>query len=103
MEAGISDHVWSIAEILQSGEKRKLFDFHGGKVYFFPALKIARLGVQKSCQKDGIDKALLECSIGAAARLSHEMGIGCSFITVHAYPESVSWYVKRDFPAQQAL
>jgi hypothetical protein len=36
--------------ILKTKEKKKLFSFHK-KVYFFPALKIARLGVQVNLQK----------------------------------------------------
>jgi GNAT superfamily N-acetyltransferase len=82
--------------ILKSKEKKKLFSFYG-KIYFFPALKIARLGVQQENQKNGVGRALLEYSIGVAARLNHEMGVGCRFITVDAYPESVPWYEQRGF------
>src|SRR5580658_4515226 len=82
--------------ILKSKEKKKLFSFYG-KIYFFPALKIARLGVHQENQKDGVGRAMLEYSIGVAARLNHEMGVGCRFITVDAYPESVSWYEKHGF------
>lgn len=82
--------------ILKTNEKRKLFSFHG-KIYFFPALKIARLGVQRNLQKNGIGRSLLVYSIGVAAHLNHQLSVGCRFVTVDAYPESVSWYEKRGF------
>jgi len=82
--------------ILKTNEKRKLFSFHR-KIYFFPSRNIARLGVGQQYQKSGVGKAMLKYAIGVAARLNHEMGIGCRFITVDAYPESVSWYEKRGF------
>lgn len=82
--------------ILKTREKNKLFSFHR-KILFFPSLKIARLGVQKGLQRGGIGKSLLAYSIGVAARLNHEMSVGCRFITVDAYPDSVSWYEENGF------
>jgi hypothetical protein len=82
--------------VLETKEKKHLFDFHK-QVYNFPALKIARLGVQAGLQRGGIGTSLLTYTIGLAFRMNTEMSIGCRFITVDAYPKSVSWYEKRKF------
>lgn len=82
--------------ILKSSEKRGLFDFHR-EVYTFPALKVGRLGVHLDHQKSGVGRALLKYAIGVVVRINSEMNIGCRFITVDAYPKSVSWYQKNGF------
>lgn len=82
--------------ILKSSEKRHLFDFHR-QVFTFPALKIGRLGVHRARQRDGVGKSLLKYAIGVVVRLNQDMNVGCRFITVDAYPKSVSWYQRHGF------
>jgi GNAT superfamily N-acetyltransferase len=84
------------AIILKSSEKRRLFTFHH-QVYTFPALKIGRLGVHRDKQRDGVGKSLLKYAIGVVVRLNQDMNVGCRFITVDAYPKSVSWYQYHGF------
>ena len=82
--------------VLETSEKKYLFDFHK-KVYHFPALKIGRLGVQKDIQRQGVGEALLTYTVGVATRMNNGLRVGCRFITVDAYPESVPWYQKNGF------
>ncbi len=83
--------------VLKSGEKRKLVDFHQS-VLQWPALKIGRLAVTTARQKtQGVGTSILQYSIGVALRLGAESGVGCRFITVDAYPKSISWYQKKNF------
>ena len=82
--------------ILKSSEKRHLFDFHQ-QVFTFPALKVGRLGVHRDRQGDGVGKSLLKYAIGVVVRLNQEMNVGCRFITVDAYPQSIGWYEHHGF------
>ena len=86
--------------ILQTGEKKKALKEARGyhqQIYTFPAVKIGRLGIQKEFQKAGIGKQLLIYTIGLVARLNQELRVACRFITLDAYPQSVSWYEKHNF------
>jgi ribosomal protein S18 acetylase RimI-like enzyme len=87
--------------VLETGEKKRLFDFHK-KVVQFPGLKIARLGVHKEVQRQGVGAALLTYAIGVAFRINNELGVGCRFLTVDAYPQSVSWYQRHGFVFNEA-
>jgi len=86
--------------ILKTSEKKyvleQLLDFHQ-TVYTFPALKIGRIGIQNESKGSRIGTQLLKYTIGLAARLNGELNIGCRFITLDAYPQSVSWYEKNGF------
>jgi GNAT superfamily N-acetyltransferase len=82
--------------ILKSSEKRHLFDFNRS-VFTFPALKIGRLGVRHDYQRSGVGRSLLKYAIGVVVRLNHDLNIGCRFVTVDAYPKSVSWYEANGF------
>ncbi len=62
-----------------------------------PALKIGRIGVQKEYQRNGIGIALLKYTIGVVVRLNEELNVGCRFITLDAYPQSIPWYEKNGF------
>jgi predicted GNAT family N-acyltransferase len=83
--------------VLKTPEKKKLIEFYGS-VMQWPALKIGRLAVittrQRKCK---IGKALLQYAVGSAIRIGKESGIGCRFVTVDAYPVSVSFYEKHGF------
>lgn len=86
--------------ILQTGEKKKTLkearDYHQS-VYNFPAVKIGRLGIQRELQRSGIGKQLLIYTIGVVYRMNVDLNIACRFITLDAYPQSVSWYEKHSF------
>lgn len=82
--------------ILKTPEKKHLFDFHD-KLMYFPAMKVGRLGVVQNLQKGGVGTALLKYAIGIAVRMNTELNVGCRFITVDAYPRSISWYEDRGF------
>jgi GNAT superfamily N-acetyltransferase len=86
--------------ILQTSEKKKALKetrSHHQSVYTFPAVKIGRIGIQKDYQRTGIGTLLLIYTIGLVARLNREFNIGCRFITLDAYPKSVSWYEHKHF------
>jgi ribosomal protein S18 acetylase RimI-like enzyme len=82
--------------VLETKEKKRLFEFHK-LIYQFPALKIARLGVHHEIQRQGVGESLLNYAIGLAFRMNNEMSVGCRFLTVDAYPQSVPWYRKHGF------
>jgi|ERR1035438_603574 GNAT superfamily N-acetyltransferase len=86
--------------ILQTSEKKKALTEtrpHHQSVYTFPAIKIGRVGIQKEYQTSGIGTQLLIYTIGLVVRLNRELNIGCRFITLDAYPKSVSWYQQKNF------
>jgi hypothetical protein len=86
-------------EDCESGNKwkkiRKLIEKGGRKGYSsYPAIKIGRMAVDKSRQREGIGELLLgfireSCLI--------EIKSGCTFITVDAYNQSLGFYTKNDF------
>ena len=86
--------------VLKTGEKKhvlqRLLDFHQS-IYTFPALKVGRIGVQNGCQRSGIGTQLLKYTVGLVVRLNRELSIGCRFITLDAYPGSVTWYQRKGF------
>lgn len=61
----------------------------------YPAIKIARLAVDKSVQKKGVGKFLLFWALGKVYEISKE--IGCRYITVDSKHESIEFYKKHDF------
>jgi len=60
-----------------------------------PALKIGRLGTQKTEQKKGYAKELIEYATFLAIEFGDK--IGCYYLTLDAYPENVEIYKKRGF------
>jgi GNAT superfamily N-acetyltransferase len=86
--------------ILQTSEKRKTLKEARADhraIVTFPAVKIGRLGIKTEHQRSGIGTHLLNYTIGLVFRLNQEMNIGCRFITLDAYPKSISWYEKKQF------
>jgi GNAT superfamily N-acetyltransferase len=86
--------------ILQSSEKKKTLKearSHHQSIYTFPAVKIGRIGVRKGLQRSGIGTQLLIYTIGLVVRMNRELNIACRFITLDAYPKSVSWYEQKHF------
>lgn len=82
--------------ILKTREKKSLFTFYN-RVRYYPAIKIARLGISVAHQKQGIGKELIKYVLGLAHRINQDIGVGCRFITVDAYPQSVDFYKKCGF------
>lgn len=67
-----------------------------GKPYtLFPALLIARLGVDEKSQGQGIGREIIETIIGIALKESDK--IGCRFIVVDAYENAVPFYENKGF------
>ena len=61
----------------------------------FPAVKIARLATSASHKKRRIGTIMVKYIIGMALEFSKK--IGCRFITVDAYPNSVDFYMRLKF------
>lgn len=86
--------------ILQTGEKKKALKEARADhraIVTFPAIKIGRLGIKTEYQRSGVGTHLLNYTIGLVFRLNREMNVGCRFITLDAYPKSISWYQKKQF------
>jgi GNAT superfamily N-acetyltransferase len=61
----------------------------------YPAIKIARLAVDKRYKRRGIGQNLLLWAVGKAYEISKQ--IGCRYITVDAKRESIDFYLKYEF------
>jgi GNAT superfamily N-acetyltransferase len=67
-----------------------------------PALKIGRLASVSDLQRgSGVGKSLVKYAIGVAFRLNEELRTGCRFLTVDAYPRSISFYEHVGFQKSQ--
>jgi len=62
----------------------------------YPAVKIARLAVDKKLQKAGIGAELINFALGIAKQDISAI-VGCKFVVVDAKAESVEFYEKRGF------
>lgn len=71
------------------------------KVQQVPALKVGRLGVDKDFHRQGVGKALMRYSVAIAFRMSSELGVGCRFLTVDAYTNSIGFYQGLGFVRSQ--
>ena len=59
----------------------------------YPAIKIARLAVDKKYEQRGVGGFLLLVAAGKALKISDE--VGCRFITVDSKKDSIRFYEKR--------
>ncbi|MCD4799339.1 MAG: GNAT family N-acetyltransferase [Methanosarcinales archaeon] len=59
----------------------------------YPAIKIARLAVDKKYERRGVGRFLLLVAVGKALKISNE--VGCRFITVDSKQDSIGFYEKR--------
>jgi GNAT superfamily N-acetyltransferase len=59
----------------------------------YPAIKIARLAVDKKYERRGVGRFLLLAAVGKAFKISDE--VGCRFITVDSKQDSIEFYEKR--------
>ena len=86
--------------VLKTPEKKHTLDRLSGQhqsIYTFPAIKIGRIGVQKEYKSCGIGTWLLDHTIGTAFQMNTDLGVGCRFITLDAYPSAMEWYVEQGF------
>jgi len=81
---------------LSTTEKWKLFGHRRKHYESYPAIKLARMAFVEDCRNQGCGTLVIEIIAGLVSRLS-KMGVGCRFITVDAYPESVGFYEKKGF------
>lgn len=61
----------------------------------YPAIKIARLAIDRHFEKRGIGRFLLLWAIGKVYQVS--LNIGCRYITVDSKRESLDFYIKHQF------
>lgn len=61
----------------------------------YPAIKIARLAVDKKYERRGVGSFLLLIAVGKALDISNE--VGCRFITVDSKKDSIGFYEKVGF------
>lgn len=61
----------------------------------YPSIKIARLAVDKTCERQGFGRFLVLAAVGLALSVSEI--IGCRYLTVDSKPESMSFYERLGF------
>ena len=61
----------------------------------YPSIKIARLAVDETCERQGFGRFLVLAAIGLALSVSEI--IGCRYLTVDSKPESMSFYERLGF------
>jgi GNAT superfamily N-acetyltransferase len=71
------------------------------RVQQIPALKVGRLGVDYAFHRQGIGRALMQYSVAVAFRMNSNLGVGCRFLTVDAYPDSIAFYEHLGFVRSQ--
>jgi ribosomal protein S18 acetylase RimI-like enzyme len=82
-------------------EERKWLIQKNVRVQQVPALKVGRLGVDKDFHHQGIGRALIQYSVAIAFRMNSELSVGCRFLTVDAYTNSIGFYERLGFIRSQ--
>lgn len=70
------------------------------RLHDYPALKLARLATNEEFQNHGFGTKALEWTVGLAQHFNDDHrhdGLGCRFVTVDAYPQSIGFYKKFGF------
>lgn len=67
---------------------------HSKRLRSYPAVKLCRLGIDKSIRKIGMGSYLLNC---IKTLFTLKAQTGCRFLTVDAYKEAVPFYLKNCF------
>lgn len=94
----VSGFVALLADSITLKESEREWLIHKNvTVHQIPALKVGRLGIHRDLQKQGMGSALMKYAVGVAFRMNSEMGVGCRFLTVDAYPTSVDFYTRIGF------
>ena len=60
-----------------------------------PAIKIARLATDITCQRKGCGRALVDYSFALALNIMEQ--IGCKLLVTDALPEKIEWYRQQSF------
>ncbi len=76
-------------------EEKEVYNIHQKKLEDIPAVKLARLAVNKTFQEQGIGTNILKWTIGYALECSDKVAI--RFITVDAYNDKVNFYQRFNF------
>ena len=82
-------------------EERKWLIQKNVKVQQVPALKVGRMGIDKKFHRQGIGTALIQYAVALAFRMNSELGVGCRFVTVDAYTDSIGFYERLGFIRSQ--
>ena len=80
-------------------EEKESYGIHQKRLEDVPAIKIARLAVDKNYQKQSVGTNIFKWCIGYILNCSDMVAI--RFITVDAYPDKVSFYQKFNFMINQ--
>jgi GNAT superfamily N-acetyltransferase len=96
-----SDRVWGYVTLMNSeiilNENQRPQEIYASSRYeAFPAVKIARLAIDKALQGQGFGKYFLEWSI-SLVRDKISPHVGCRFLVVDAKLHSISFYEKAGF------
>lgn len=83
--------------VIEEGEKALIAEedlrYH---YHQYPAVKIARLAVDRRIREGGIGSALVDLALGIAQAYICPH-VGCRFVMVDSKRQSVSWYGRRGF------
>lgn len=80
-------------------DEKETYGIHQKKLEDVPAIKLARLAVDKIFQKQGVGTNILKWIIGYA--LDYSEIIAVRFITIDAYPDKTDFYLKFNFMINQ--
>jgi len=94
----VAGYVALLADSITLEESERQWLIHKNvTVHQVPALKVGRLGIHRDLQRQGMGSSLMKYAAGVAFRLNSEVGVGCRFITLDAYPKSVDFYLRIGF------
>jgi GNAT superfamily N-acetyltransferase len=87
----------SISDVDSNRKWKKIFSDtlpKGKRFKIYPAVKIGRLGVDVSMKGQGIGTKIIDYII---SNFQNDRRSGCKYLTVDAYRDSLSFYVKNGF------
>jgi len=94
----VAGYIALLADSITLEESERQWLIHKNvTVHQVPALKVGRLGIHREFQRQGMGSALMKYAVGVAFRMNSEIGVGCRFITLDAYPKSVDFYLRIGF------
>ncbi|MDD5614642.1 MAG: GNAT family N-acetyltransferase [Candidatus Methanoperedens sp.] len=94
-DKSIAGYLTLVADTLEVEAVDKSDKIDGYPYRKYPAIKIARLAVDRRLEKRGVGRYILLAAIGKAISVSND--IGCRYITVDSKPESTVFYDKHNF------
>lgn len=97
-EGRVVGYIALLADSITLEESERQWLIHKNvTVHQIPALKVGRIGTHIDLQRQGIGRALMRYAVGIAYRMNSELGVGCRFLTLDAYPKSVDFYLQLGF------